>query len=150
MTIDPATFETGLPAGSTRLEIALADANTVIAARDGEISYLNDRLESQTKQINRYAGEQSEFESRLKEAVENDEIDSDLAKEFADIFGLELTKTYNITITASWSGTVVVPFGQNIDDLDLTVNYPEVSYSCDEFELDVDEDELDHEVSEYY
>jgi hypothetical protein len=127
------------------------------AAMLGEIAHLNGQIENlqriqenQAAGIRRQAGQVSEFEDRLKDAVENGEIDGDLAKEFADIFDLELSKTYNITITASWSGTVKVPFGEDVDDFSFSVEYPTPDYSCDGFELDVDEDQTDHEISESY
>jgi hypothetical protein len=137
-------------AGLAFNKTAIANDNEEINLLNGQIENLQRIQENQATQIRRQANEVSEFEDRLKEAVENDEIDGDLAKEFADIFGLELSKEYNITITASWSGTLKVPFGQSVDDFSFSVEYPTPDYSCDEFELEVDEDETDFEVSESY
>ena len=128
---------------------AVTELRAKIEEQISKIDDLNRIIENQRGQIQRAANEESEFADRLKDAVENDEIDSDLAKEFADIFGIEMTKEYSITITATWSGTVTVPFGDSIDDLDIAVNYPEPSYSCD-FEMDVDEDSLDWDVQENF
>ena len=135
---------------SGRETIVLPPSPEAWANMNAEVERLNTFIENQRSAIARYANDQSEFESRLTEAIENDEIDGDLAKEFADIFGLELSKEYTISITATWSGTVTVPFGQSIDDLDISANYPEVSYSCDDFELDVNEDEIDWDVQENF
>jgi len=85
------------------------------------------------------------FEAELREAVTEGTIDSDLAVTFAEIFDLELSKTYNVTITGSWSGTVTVPLGLDIDDLDSEIicEYPTAGYS--DFELDINENSLESE-----
>lgn len=129
--------------------VVLSPTPEAWADLNAENGRLNMNIESLRSQINRYANEQSEFESRLTEAVENGEIDNDLAKEFADIFGLELTKEYVITITGSWSGTVTVPLGESIEDLDIHIDYPEVGYSSN-LEMDVDEDSIDWDVQENF
>jgi hypothetical protein len=97
-----------------------------------------------------YENQKSEFEDRLKDAVENDEIDGDLAKEFADIFDLTLDKEYRITLEASWTGTITVPFGFDVDNLDFEFPFPELSYSCNECDMDIDEDNTSHDVSDVY
>jgi hypothetical protein len=115
-----------------------------------EVERLGNVNESIAADVRRKAGMISEFEDRLKDAAQEEEIDSDLAAEFAAIFELELSKSYTITIEASWSGTVTVPFGQDVDDLDLEFQFPTLAYSCDEFELDIDEDNTDFETRESY
>jgi hypothetical protein len=115
-----------------------------------EVERLGNVNESYAADIRRKAGMISEFEDRLKDAAQEEELDSDLAKEFADIFEFELSKKYSITINASWSGTITVPFGQDADDLSFDFPFPELSYSCNEFEMDIDEDNTDFETREGY
>jgi hypothetical protein len=120
------------------------------ASLHGQVENLQRIQENQATQIRLLMSNVDSFSARLMEALDNSEIDSDLAKEFADIFDLEMTKEYSVTITASWSGTVTVPFGEDIDDFEVNIEYPELSYSCSDWSLDVDEDEVDHEVSENF
>ena len=142
MTDYPISFNTTEP---TRDELSLR-INTL----EREVERLGNVNESLGSDIRRKAGMISEFEDRLKEVVEEQGIDNDLAKEFADIFEFSFTKTYNITITATWSGTVEVPFGADVDDLSVQVDYPTTNYDSDEFDLNVDEDGVEIETTESY
>ena len=138
-------FEPAPTPEPTREELSLT-INTL----QREVERLGNVNESYAADIRTKAGMISEFEDRLKDAAQEQEIDGDLAQEFASIFNLELSKEYTITIEASWSGTVTVPFGQDVDDLDLEFQFPTLAYSCDEFELDIDEDNTDFSTSESY
>ena len=111
---------------------------------------LSDNISSYLRQLREHADKVDAFKSRLIEAVKDSDIEVDLAKEFAEIFDLSLTETKSITITASWSGTVEVFVGIDTDSLEVEVDYPEISYSCEGFEdLSVDEDSLEVETSDY-
>lgn len=74
-----------------------------------------------------------QFEVRLKTAIEDQEIDSDLAKEFADIFSIPLERSYDVTVTVTFSGTVSVPLDFDIDDLEnhLSASLEASHYSSD-------------------
>jgi len=128
----------------------LTDLSLRINTLEREVERVTDlHQRAQTANVE-YESQKSEFEDRLKDAVENSEIDGDLAKEFADIFDLSLDKEYRITIEASWSGTITVPFGFDVDDLDFEFPFPELSYSCNECEIDIDEDNTSFDVNESY
>jgi len=127
------------------------------AALNDEIARLNRQIESYQSRINanerlaREAEDQrSAFKDRLVEAVESEEFDLDLATEFAEIFDITMVKTISVTITAEWSGTVEVGLGIDMDSLEVEVEYPEISYSCDGFEnLSMEENSLEVETSDY-
>jgi len=111
---------------------------------------LSDNISSYLRQLREHADKVDAFKSRLIEAVKDSDIEVDLAKEFAEIFDLSLTETKSITITASWSGTVEVFVGIDTDSLEVEVDYPEISYSCEGFEdLSVEENSLEVETSDY-
>lgn len=141
----PAFEPAPTPAEPTREELSLR-INTLEREVEREVDL---RVRVQVANVE-YKNQISEFEDRLKDAVEEQELDGDLAKEFADIFDLTLDKEYRIEISASWSGTVTVPFGQDVDDLSFDFPLPELSYSCNECEIDIDEDNTDFETREGY
>lgn len=58
------------------------------------------------------------FEETLKTAVSDEAIDSELAQEFADIFGFAMTTTYSFEVTATFTGSVEVPLGEDFDDFE--------------------------------
>jgi hypothetical protein len=57
-------------------------------------------------------------ESIVKEAMENDNIDTDLATELAEAFGWEMTKEVDVVITASIRATLTLPIGKSVSDVE--------------------------------
>lgn len=113
------------------------------ATLQSELTRAQDR-ENRTREVwDRLRGKVGEFEDRLKEALSSDEIDHDLAREFADIFDITLTKRIRFEGTASFSGTADVPFDFEGDVADsLSIDFSTGWGTSDLDDLDVDVDEL--------
>jgi len=88
------------------------------------------------------------FEDRLKDAILNEEIETDLAQSFADIFSFTLTQDVDVVFTVTFRGTACVPLNQIIEEIDWE---NEVSFDCNDYgseiEFDLYEDGVDVEVS---
>jgi type III secretion system FlhB-like substrate exporter len=89
------------------------------------------------------------FEDRLKDAILNEEIDTDLAQSFAEIFSFTLTQDVEVVFTVTFRGTASVPLNQIVDEIDWE---NEVSFDCNDYgseiEFDLYEDGVDVEVSQ--
>jgi hypothetical protein len=57
------------------------------------------------------------FERALKGAIDDEAIDSDLAKEFAGIFDIQLGKMYEFTVNVEYTFGVIVPMNTDPDDI---------------------------------
>lgn len=64
-----------------------------------------------------------EFEASLKEAYTQGEIEADVAQTFADIFGFELTREYEFTVTVDLTFTVEVPLDTDPDSIADNLNF---------------------------
>jgi hypothetical protein len=88
------------------------------------------------------------FEDRLKDAILNEEIDNDLAQEFADIFSFTLTQDVEVFFTVVFRGTAQIPLNEIVEEIEWEDH---VSFSCNsygsEIEFDLHEDVISVEVS---
>lgn len=91
----------------------------------------------------------SMFEDRLKDAVLNDELDTDLAQQFAEIFSINLTQEVEVIFTVNFRGTAQIPLNQDIEEIDWE---DQVEFDCtsrySEIEFDLYQDGFDVEVSQ--
>jgi len=100
----------------------LTKLNTELANKTEENARLNTRIEALVNQVHSYATivdrKQQKIdavETFIKEKVEEEEIDIDIAQNIADLLGIELTKTIEIRMTFEATATVVVPFNSSED-----------------------------------
>jgi hypothetical protein len=89
------------------------------------------------------------FEDRLKDAILNEEIDTDLAQSFAEIFSFTLTQDVEVIFTVTFRGTACVPLNQIIEEIDWE---NEVSFDCNDYgseiEFDLYEESVEAEVQQ--
>ena len=103
---------------------------------------LLEHIDSLNLQINKRQSMINEFESALKEDIAEGNLDGGLAEAYASIFGFSLETVYNFTITVTFSGSVTVPLGQDIDDLESNLSASlDTGYS--DFDLDWSEDGIE-------
>ena len=78
-----------------------------------------------------------------------DYIDEEISQSLVDIFGLSITKDYDVTVTVTFSGTVSVPLNYDMDSLenDLSASLESHYYSGD-VETDFSEDRMEIDWSE--
>jgi hypothetical protein len=75
-------------------------------------------------------------------------MDPDHVEEIAHIFNFTMTKTYDVTITVRFSGTVEVPLGYDIDNLENQLSASIDSYYASDVELDLMEDQMEIDAQE--
>jgi FtsZ-binding cell division protein ZapB len=121
--IDP-SFDTQTihpyPPTMQELELRVQELNT-------DINRLTSEVESLTTSRNYWQDRASNLQSKvdnLQEYVKDnfDYIDESVSQELVDIFGLEITKDYEVTVTVEFSGTVSVPLNYDIDGLEDSLN----------------------------
>ena len=77
----------------------------------------------------------------IQELIENEEIDNEHAvKQLVEIYGIEILKEVNFTITIEISGSVEIPLGSELDEYSFNVDSlsyenQDVSFSQDNVEI---------------
>jgi hypothetical protein len=135
------------PPTMQELELRVIELNT-------EINRLNSEVETITTDRDFWQGKAHErqsmidnLESYVKENF--DYIDENISQELVDIFGLNITRDYDVTVTVTFSGTVSVPLNYDMDSLenDLNASLESHYYSAD-VEADFMEDRMEIDWSE--
>jgi hypothetical protein len=89
------------------------------------------------------------FEDSLKDAILNEDIDIDIAQNFAEIFSFTLTQDVDVVFTVTFRGTACVPLNQIIEEIEWE---DEVTFDCNsyssEIEFDLYEDGVEAEVTQ--
>ena len=77
-----------------------------------------------------------------------DYIDENISQSIVDIFGFNITKDYDVTITVTFSGVVTAPLNFDMDSLEDSLNASlDVSYYSD-LESDFSEDHMEIDWTE--
>jgi DNA primase len=85
------------------------------------------------------------FEQALKNAIEEESIDSDLAAEFADIFDIQLEKNYEFTVTVEYTFSVTAPMSTDPDSIVESLNFNvESGYYSDGIEINDEDANVTH------
>jgi len=118
-----------------------------------EINRLNSELENITADRDYWKGQtnnrQAQIDGLEMYLQENfDHIDENVTQSLVDIFSLNITKDYDVTITVTFSGTVSAPLNFDMDSLEDSLNASlDVSYYSD-LESDFSEDHMEIDWSE--
>lgn len=106
--------------------VSVESQHPVLATLNSKIAELESTIERQKGTITNYSNIVDSkqrlldaIESFIKEKTEEGDIDLELAKEIADILGIDLNKTFEIELTfkASVSVSVPIDFTGDIDDV---------------------------------
>jgi len=105
------------------LETKVDQLNNALASMTADRDYWQDRARVRQMMIDN-------LESYVKEQY--DYIDEEISQSLVDIFGLEISKDYDVTVTLTFSGTVSVPLNYDMDDLESSLESRlEFSYYAD-------------------
>lgn len=134
------------PPTMQELERSVVDLTTEINRLNSEIetlesdrAYWRDRYNTRMNQID-------SLEAYIKENF--DYIDENVSQEIVDIFGFNITKDYDVTITVTFSGTVSAPLNFDMDDLENHLNASLDSSYYGDVEADFSEDRMEIDWSE--
>jgi hypothetical protein len=77
-------------------------------------------------------------------------LDEDTVQSLVDIFGLEITKEYDVQVTVTFSGTVTAPLDYDMDELEnaLEARLDTSYYAPGDLVVDFMEDNMDIDWSE--
>ncbi len=121
---------------------------------EAEVKRLTLEREAMENDRNFWQGKAHEKQSmidNLEEYVKDQYgyIDENISQSIVDIFGFNITKDYDVTITVTFSGTVSVPLNYDMDNLenDLNASLESHYYSAD-VEADFMEDRMEIDWSE--
>jgi hypothetical protein len=111
-------------------EVSKAMSHPVLTDLNTKITELEKNIERQKVTITNYSNIVDSkqrlldaVERFIKEKLQNEELDSELANELADILGIELTKTFEIRLTFEANVSVVVPLNCSDDIDDIAQNF---------------------------
>lgn len=123
------------------LEQKIIDLTNKAAAATDNWEYARDRLQSRDRQV-------TELEDFLKD--NHSDMDESHVEEIAGIFGISLTVDYDVTINVTFTGTITVPMGYDMDDLenDIQARIEHGYYGNSDIDIDVSEDHLDIDYTE--
>jgi len=87
------------------------------------------------------------LEAWLKE--QHDYIDEEISQSLVDIFGLTISKEYDVQVTVTFSGTVTAPLDYDMDELENALEAQlNTSYYAPDMEIDMSEDSMDIDWTE--
>ncbi len=115
---------------------------------------LQSNLDSMTADRNFWQGKAHErmamidnLEEWIKE--QHDYLDEDTVQSLVDIFGLEITKEYDVQVTVTFSGTVTAPMGYDMDALENALEARlDTPYYSHDIVVDFMEDSMDIDWTE--
>ena len=138
--IDP-SIDIVAPPTVAELQDKIIDLTNKAAAATDNWEYARDRLQSRDRQV-------TELEDFLKS--NHSDMDSEHVEEIAGIFGISLTVDYDVTINVTFTGTITVPMGYDMDDLenDIQARIEHGYYGNSDIDIDVSEDHLDIDYTE--
>jgi hypothetical protein len=128
------------PPTMQELETKIDQLNNALASMTADRDFWQARAHDRQMMIDN-------LEEYVKEQY--DYIDEEISQSLVDIFGLNITKDYDVTVTVTFSGVVSVPLNYDMDGLenDLSASLESHYYSAD-VEADFSEDRMEIDWSE--
>jgi hypothetical protein len=128
------------PPTMQELERKIDQLNNALASMTADRDFWQEKAHSRQMMIDN-------LEEYVKEQF--DYIDEEISQSLVDIFGLNISKDYDVTVTVTFSGTVSVPLNYDMDSLenDLSASLESHYYSAD-VEADFSEDRMEIDWSE--
>ena len=127
------------PPAMQELEVKIDQLNNALASMTADRDFWQARAHDRQMMID-----------NLEEYVKDqfDYIDEEISQSLVDIFGLNISKDYDVTVTVTFSGTVSVPLNYDMDDLADSLNASlEFSY-YEDGDADFSEDRMEIDWSE--
>ena len=118
----------------------------------GALAKENERLRLDVGSCRRQLMEKSGYIESAKdlilEAFEIDDFDKDLFVAIAEALDIELTKELSVTINVTFSGTVTVPLGFDMDVIENHIEFDASTNSYTELECDLFTDSIDFNIND--
>jgi hypothetical protein len=134
------------PPTMQELELRVIELNTEINRLTSEVEAFTTDRDFWRDKYNVRMGQIDSLEEYIKDQF--DYIDENISQSIVDIFGFNITKDYDVTITVRFSGIVTAPLNFDMDRLEDSLNASlEASYYSD-LESDFSEDHMEIDWSE--
>jgi hypothetical protein len=126
-----------------------ANKDSVEKMKDN-IETLQNNISALGRQINERDMKIANAKAAILEAFDNESFDRENMEVIADALEIELTKEYQVTINVTFSGTVTLPLGIDVDEIENYVNFEanESGWGTDDIEVDLFTDGVDVNVIE--
>jgi hypothetical protein len=110
---------------TTPVELTAEELKAKVAQLEQQLQWAKDARDYNGKKLD-------EVRAYIQNSIDNgdwtdEELEEIFWEELADKLDLEIMKTVEVIITAEWSATVKMKRGQDLDDLDISVEEPEIS-----------------------
>ena len=136
MMIDPSFADTITPYPPTmqELEQRVAMLTNELAAMENDRNFWQGKAHERMLMIDN-------LEEWLREQYNY--IDEEFVQSLVDIFGLTITKEYDVEVTITYSGTVTAPLGYDMDELENALEARlDSSYYAGDIIVDFSEDSM--------
>lgn len=119
----------------------LIELNTKVANLE---SLLQAQKDTSARYAEKYRTTQNNVQSLLKELLDDEEIEYEVAKRIADLFdSISLTKTVDVTYNITATVTVEVPYNTDPDSVGDNVFVERVEFYSQDYDYDILETDFD-------
>lgn len=105
---------------------------TQLTAKDERIQQLEQHVQKVTQRDYNTAAELNSLRQAMKSwttnALRDREISETNAEEISEICGFTLEQSYDVTVTVDHTFTIMVPAGEDVDDIISTIDFSAESY----------------------
>lgn len=108
--------------------LVMPDGNTRTAS---SICQDLSRLESVQTRMTSMNAKVQNLEDTLKQYLDDEEIEEDVATEIANIFGISLDKTIEVTVNVEFTFTLTLPRDADLDDVVQNFSFSADTYGSD-------------------
>lgn len=131
---------TPYPPTIQELETEISRLESELERATSDRDFFRDKYDARMAQIDN-------LEEWIRE--QHDDLDEDTVQSLADIFGLEITKEYDVQVTITFTGTVTAPLDYDMDDLENVLEARlDTSYYANDVVVDFMEDNMDIDWTE--
>jgi hypothetical protein len=134
------------PPTMQELEYKVLELNTEINRLNSELEIATGDRDFWRDKYNARMTQIDTLEAYIKEQF--DYIDEEVSQSIVDIFGFNITRDYDVTVTVTFSGTVSVPLNYDMDNLENDLNASLDSSFYADIEADFSEDRMEIDWSE--
>jgi hypothetical protein len=122
-------------------------ATPLIADLEGKVANLEYKLATMQNSRDSYQAMYNKVQTFIQNSIDNgdwtdEELEEIFWEELSEILDLEIMKTIEVRISAEWTATLKMKRGQELSDIEISVEEPEISRFASGELTDVYESEL--------
>jgi hypothetical protein len=107
-------------------------ATPLIADLEGKVANLEHKLATMQNSRDSYQAMYNKVQTFIQASIDNgdwtdEELEEIFWEELSEILDLEIMKTIEVRISAEWTATLKMKRGQDLSDIEISVEEPELS-----------------------